>query len=477
VHSPVAKPGALTSYVDRLWEEVILEVMSSYVAIRCLSPDFDPDWAQNDEIGRAARLLSDWARSRPVPGCKVEIVERDGLTPVIVVEVPASKGAETEAVTLLYGHFDKQPPLGSWREGLDPYLAVREGDRLYGRGTADDGYAIFAALGAIEALAETGTAHGRCLILVESSEESGSIHLGPYLDEIEARIGPPGPGLVVCLDSGCATYDRLWNTTSLRGLLAATVRVDVLTEGVHSGLAGGVVPSSFRILRQLLSRIEDETTGEILLPAFDAEPPARYLAAAEALAGELGETAVGAFPTVGSLEMSGKDAAVRLIRHTWMPSLALVGMDGVPSMNDGGNVLRPFTAAKLAIRLPPSVDPDKAARALVASLSADPPQGAKVAVEVTSAARGFDSPPQADWLARAVDEASEAFFGRAAGAMGEGGTIPFLAELLGRFPQAQFLVTGVLGPSSNAHGPNEMLDITTARRVTAAVAYVLAAAP
>jgi len=477
VHAPLTTPGVLTSYVDRLWEEVILDVLSSYVAVKCLSPDFDQDWAQNDEIGQAARLLSDWARSRPIPGCTVEIVERDGLTPVIIVDVPASEGAETELVTLLYGHFDKQPPLGSWREGLEPFLAVREGDRLYGRGTADDGYAIFAAIGAIEALAETGTPHGRCLVLIESSEESGSIHLGPYLDEVQARTGPPGPGLVVCLDSGCATYDRLWNTTSLRGLLAATVRVDVLTEGVHSGLAGGVVPSSFRILRQLLSRIEDETSGEILLPEFNAEPPARHLAAAGALAGELGETAVGAFPTVVSIKMSGKDAADRLIRRAWMPSLALVGMDGMPSVNDGGNVLRPFTAAKLAVRLPPNVDPDKAAQALVARLSADPPQGAKVAVEVTSASRGFDSPLQADWLARAVDEASGAFFGRGAGAMSEGGTIPFLAELLRRFPDAQFLVTGVLGPSSNAHGPNEMLDITTARRVTAAVAYVLASAP
>jgi len=477
VHSPLERPGALASYVDRLWEEEILRVLSSYVAVKCLSPDFDQAWAQHGEIGRAARLLADWSRSRPIPGCVVDVVERDGLTPVIIVDVPASPGVETGIVTLIYGHFDKQPPLGSWREGLDPFLAVREGDRLYGRGTADDGYAIFAALGAIEALARTGTPHGRCLVLVESSEESGSVHLGPYLEEVEARIGAPGPGLVVCLDSGCATYDRLWNTTSLRGLLIATVRVDVLSEGVHSGLAGSVVPSSFRILRQLLSRIEDEATGEILLPELNAEPPARYLAAADALTAELGEAALGEFPTVGSLELSGRGSSDRLVRRAWTPSLAVVGMDGVPSLNDGGNVLRPFTAAKLALRLPPSVDPGVAAGALVSALSADPPQGAQVTVEVTNASAGFDAPAQAEWLERATDEASEAFFGRRAGAMSEGGTIPFLAELLGRFPQAQFLVTGVLGPSSNAHGPNEMLDLATARRLTAAVAYVLASAP
>jgi len=476
VHSPLTKPGMLTSYVDKLWENEIIGVLSDYVTIRCLSPEFDPAWAHDGEIGRAARLLSRWAASRPIPGV-VEIVEREGLTPVIIADVPATPGAETELVTLLYGHFDKQPPLGSWREGLDPFVAVREGDRLYGRGTADDGYSIFAAVGALEALAATGTPHGRCVVLIESSEESGSPHLGLYLDEVADRIGEPGPGLVVCLDSGCATYDRLWSTNTLRGSLIVTLRVEVLSEGIHSGSAGGVVPSSFRLMRQLLSRVEDEATGEILVPELHAEPPGRYLAANEAIISELGPAATGDFPTVPSLELSGLNARDRLLRRTWMPALEVTGIDGVPSVKDGGNVLRPFTTAKLSLRLPPPVDPDRAGKALVRALSADPPQGAQVSAVVVSAAPGFCAPPQAEWLARATGEASESFFGRQAGAVSEGGTIPFLAELVSRFPDAQFLVTGVLGPSSNAHGPNEMLDLVTARRLTAAVAYVLASAP
>jgi acetylornithine deacetylase/succinyl-diaminopimelate desuccinylase-like protein len=467
----------LESQVAEIWDGEVMDVLSSYVAIGCLSPDFDPSWADNGEIGRAARLLSAWAASRPLPGCAVELVEREGLTPVIIADVPATPGAGTRLVTLLYGHLDKQPPLGSWREGLDPFVAVREGDRLYGRGTADDGYSIFAAIGALEALAATGTPHGRCVVLIESSEESGSPHLGPYLDEVKARIAGSGPGLVICLDSGCATYDRLWNTISLRGSLVVSISVEVLSEGVHSGMAGGVVPSSFRLLRQLLSRIEDEATGDILVPECHAEPPARCRAAAETMAAELGDAAVGDFPTVPSLVLSGQTAADRLLRVTWMPSLAVIGIDGVPSVSDGGNVLRPFTTAKLSLRLPPPLDPDRAGEAVVRTLSEDPPQGARVKVDLTSAARGFDAPPQAEWLARATDEASEALFGRRAGAMSEGGTIPFLADLASRFEDAQFLITGVLGPESNAHGPNEMLDLATARRLTAAVAHVLASAP
>jgi len=468
---------ALATYVDKLWEESVMPVLSSYVGVRCLSPDYDAAWAENGEIYRAAQLLSDWAASRPLPGCAVELVEREGLTPVIVADVPATPGAEARLVTLLYGHLDKQPPLGSWREGLDPFVPVREGDRLYGRGTADDGYSIFAAIGALEALAATGTPHGRCIVLIEGSEESGSPHLAPYLADVEARIGDPGPGLVVCLDSGCATYDRLWTTTSLRGNVILNLRVEVLSEGVHSGLAGGVVPSSFRLLRQLLSRIEDEATGEILVPECRAEPPARKRVAIEALVAELGEAVVGAFPIVPSLELSGSTVVDRLLRRTWMPSLSVTGMDGMPSTRDGGNVLRPFTTAKLSLRIPPPLDPDLAAEGVARVLSADPPQGARVKVDVASAARGFDAPAEAEWLSEATDEASVSVFGRPAGAMGEGGTIPFLAELSARFPEAQFLVTGVLGPGSNAHGPNEMLDLPTARRVTAAVAHVLASAP
>ena len=475
--SPVDNTGVLASYLDALWEDEIVGALSSYVSIRCISPDFDPSWADNGEIVRAAELLSRWAASRPIPGCTVEVVQRDGLTPVVIAEVPATPGAGSELVTLLYGHFDKQPPLGSWREGLDPFVAVRDGDRLYGRGTADDGYSMFAALGALEALAATGTPHGRCVLLLESSEESGSTHLGPYLEDVSARIGGDGPGLVVCLDSGCATYDRLWYTTSLRGSFIATLCVEVLTEGIHSGLAGGVVPSSFRLLRQLLSRIEDEATGEILVPQLHAEVPARFLKAAEAITAELAVTGAGEFPTVASLELSGENAADRLIRRTWMPALALTGMDGMPSVNDGGNVLRPFTTAKLSLRLPPSVDPDAAAAALAGVLSADPPQGATVTVTVSGASAGFVAPPQAHWLAQATEAASQAFFGHRAGAMSEGGTIPFLAELAGRFPAAQFLVTGVLGPSSNAHGPNEMLHLPTAKRVTASVAHILSQLP
>lgn len=467
--------AALGADAAAYFDDEAVPKLAEYVGLRCLSPAFDPEWERHGEIDRAAELLADFARTRKLGGLTVEVVRRPGLTPAIVAEVPAT-AKDRSGVTLLYGHLDKQPPLGTWREGLDPFVAVREGDGLYGRGVADDGYALFSALGALELLERHGVGHGRCVVLIEASEESGSPHLDPYLAHVSALVGHPGPALVVCLDSGAATYDRLWTTSSLRGNLVLTLTVEVLTAGVHSGSAGGIVPSSFRIARRLLSRLEDADDGRILVPECRVEVAERHRRAAEQMAADLGDDAAGAFPLVEGLELPGT-AAERLLAHTFEPALAITGADGLPSVADGGNVLRPCTTLKLSLRLPPGVDAEAAGAAVVAVLEADPPYGAEVRAVVHESAPGFESPPEAPWLEAATNEASVALFGRPAAAMGEGGTIPFLAVLAARFPAAQFLVTGVLGPGSNAHGPNERLDVPTAARVTAAVAHVLASAP
>ncbi|HUZ09283.1 MAG TPA: M20/M25/M40 family metallo-hydrolase [Acidimicrobiales bacterium] len=464
--------GAARSVVERVWEVDVLPALADYTRIHCLSPAFDPDWDRRGEIRRAARLLRDWCSSRPVQGLTAEVVEIPGRTPLLVVEAPATDGGQ--AGVLVYGHLDKQPPQGEWRAGLGPFEPVRDGELLYGRGTADDGYAVFAAVTALEALESTGATHPRVTVLVEASEESGSPDLAAHLNGLAGRIGQPD--LVICLDSGCLTYDRLWLTTSLRGNLVATVRVDVLSEGVHSGLAGGVVPSSFRVLRQLLSRIEDERTGEIRLPELRARVPRSHRRSLSAVAAELPDSVTGGIPTAGGLELAGRTPADRLIAKAWAPALAVTGIDGIPAVRDGGNVLRPFTTAKISVRLPPTCDAAAAAAALRSALTSDPPQGAQVSVGTETPADGWVAPEPSPWLAAAVEQASRAAFGRAPSAYGEGGTIPFLATLGARFPGVQLVATGVLGPHSNAHGPNEFLHVPMAMGVTTAVARLIAAA-
>ena len=458
--------------VHQGWEEAVLPTLTEYTRIPCLSPAFDDGWEAAGHLIGAAHMLAEWSRSRPVPGLLAEVVTEPGRTPVLLIEVAAS--GPVDGTVLIYGHLDKQPPQGTWREGLGPFDPVRDGERLFGRGTADDGYSTFAAITALETLAVAGTVHPRVFILIEASEESGSPDLPAYLDSLAERIGRPD--LVICLDSGCLTYDRLWTTASLRGNLVATVTVEVLTEGVHSGLGGGVVPSSFRVLRRLLSRLEDETTGEILLPGLQAVVPDNHRASLTAVAQELPDAVTANLPTVPGLVLAGETEADRLVAKAWAPALALTGIDGVPAVRDGGNVLRPFTAAKLSVRLPPGVDAVRAAKALTAALTLDPPDGARVTVEMETPADGWLAPDPEPWVTEALERASLDCFDRPPSAYGEGGTIPFLAMLGARFPGVQLVATGVLGPGSNAHGPNEFLHLPMAEAVTVAVAYLVAAA-
>lgn len=452
------------------FERDALETLTSYATIPCLSPMFDAHWSENGHLDQAVELLSQWARARQLASFDVSVHRLAGRTPMLCVTIEATNDAPGTAV--LYGHLDKQPPLGDWSEGLDPFVPVRRGDRVFARGIADDGYSLFAALLAVEAMERHGIAHNRCVVLIEASEESGSSDLDAYLDLLTEHLGQVE--LMVCLDSGALTYDRLWVTNSLRGIVNIELEVKVLEQGQHSGSASGVVPSSFRILRQLLERVEDSTTGAILLEELNCPIPDEHRDAARNIAQEFGDVIARELPTLDGVRLMGDSAEERILRRTWFPTLSLVGMGGIPEPSIAGNVLRPSTTAVLSFRLPPSVDAHGAAEALVKVLTSDVPSSAEVTC-TAHAADGWVSPALAPWLCRALEDASQEAFGRAAGFMGEGGSIPFLASLAKRFPGVQFVATGVLGPQSNAHGIDEMLDLPTVVGVTNAVVSVLGA--
>jgi acetylornithine deacetylase/succinyl-diaminopimelate desuccinylase-like protein len=460
------------AYIENAWSTDIVPVLHDFIRIPNVSPAFDVEWADHGHMHDAVALVTEWCRSRAIAGLRVGVQELPGRTPLVVCEVPAFGGSSADDSVVLYGHLDKQPEMTGWRNGFGPWSPVVEGDRLYGRGGGDDGYAAFAALTAIELVQASGGAHARCLVLVEASEESGSPDLPAHLAALSERVG--SPSLVICLDSGCLDYDRLWYTTSLRGVAGVTLRIDILDEGVHSGQASGIVPSSFRIARSLLSRLEDEATGEMLLPELVVSIPPERLAEAEATAAELDGLPSDEFTFVGNAGPTTPDPVEQLIRRTWRPTLAITGADGLPSTARAGNVLRPFTALQLSVRLPPTCDADGAVAAIERALTTDPPYGARVTVGAREASTGWSAPLFAPWLRDSLERASRDFFGAPAGAHGEGGSIPFMGMLGRLYPGAQFVTTGVLGPHSNAHGPNEFLDLPTARKLTGVVARVLA---
>ncbi len=455
-------------YIQHAWDERIVPALIDYVKIPAKSPAFDPQWREHGHLDRAVSLIETWARSRPLEGLQIEVARLEGRTPVLLMEIPGT-GDDT---VLLYGHCDKQPEMTGWAEGLGPWVPVRRGDRLYGRGAGDDGYAAFAALTAIETLQAQGRPHRRCIVLIEACEESGSYDLPFYVEALAKRIGTPS--LVICLDSGCGDYERLWATTSLRGLINGTLTVEVLGEGVHSGAAGGIVPSSFRVARALLSRLEDERTGEIRPRDFHVAIPPDRLAETRAAATVVGTEVFDKFPFLPGVRPVHDDPLELLLNNNWRPVLEITGAAGLPAIGDAGNVHRPKTELKLSLRVPPTVDVVQAARRLKEILEADPPSGARVTFTPAAPSGGWNVSPTADWLLASMQRASQATFGKPAVFQGIGGSIPFMSMLGQRFPQAQFLITGVMGPGSNAHGPNEFVDLGMGVRVTACVAEVLA---
>ncbi|MDO5288323.1 MAG: M20/M25/M40 family metallo-hydrolase [Pseudomonadota bacterium] len=477
--APLLNTDQAQRQIDAQWDGDILRQLTDYIAIPAKSLMFDPDWAAHGHIDTVVRNAAQWVQAQKVPGLRLEVVRLPGRTPVIFFDIDGTKPGVTDTV-LMYGHLDKQPEFTGWRADLGPWTPKVEDGKLYGRGGADDGYAVYAAIAAVQALKSQNLPHPRIVGLIETSEESGSPDLLPYVDALRPRLG--NVGLVVCLDSGAGNYDQLWLTTSLRGMASGTLKVEVLTEGVHSGDASGLVPSSFRIMRQVLDRLEDSATGRLLPASFHCEVPPERVAQARATAAILGDTLFKRFPWVhydcggaaqSVLPMTG-DAVDALLARTWRPTLSVTGAEGLPPLRDAGNVLRPYTAFKLSLRLPPLVDAAQAVQELKRVLEDNAPYQARVTFEGASAASGWNAPDLAPWFAQALDVASQAHFGAPCGYIGQGGTIPLMNQLSQGFPAAQMMVCGVLGPKSNAHGPNEFLHLPYAKRLTAAVAEVVA---
>jgi acetylornithine deacetylase/succinyl-diaminopimelate desuccinylase-like protein len=464
---------ALQNFVAEKWDDEIVPQLVEYIRIPNKSPMFDSDWVAHGYMDDAVKLMERWAKSQDVPGMQVDVVRLEGRTPLIFIDIPASADAGTgDDCVLLYGHLDKQPEMTGWDDDLGPWTPVIKGEKLYGRGGADDGYALFGSIAAVQALQAQGIPHARCVVMIEACEESGSYDLPAYVDHLAARIGRPS--LVVCLDSGCGNYDQLWCTTSLRGLAGGNLTVKVLHEGVHSGDASGIVPSSFRILRQLLSRIEDQNSGRILLEGLNVEIPTDRYAQAREAARVLGTAVYDKFPFLDGMSPMRGELTELVLNRTWRPALSITGAEGMPPLSSAGNVLRPFTAVKLSLRLPPTLDGKRAGELLKEALLRNPPNGAEISLELEKASTGWNAPAMVPWLEKAIDAGSREYFGRPAVYMGEGGTIPFMGMLGEKFPGAQFMITGVLGPHSNAHGPNEFLHIPMGKRVTACVSKVIA---
>jgi len=457
----------LKKNIDEFWDKKIIPILIDYIKIPNKSPSFDPEWEKHGHMDKVLDLAVKWANENKPDKSTLSIKRTPGRTPIILLDVPGA----IDGNILMYGHLDKQPEMEGWAEGLGPWNPVIKEDKLYGRGGADDGYALFASIASINALQEQNIPHPRILIMIEFSEESGSPDLPHYMEICSDIIGVPD--LVICLDSGAGDYKRFWTTTSLRGLIGLKMKVEVLTEGIHSGGASGHVPSSFRIARGLLSKLEDQNTGEVLLDKLKTAIPDYRIKETESLVSILGDEVVEEFPWKDKMKPSTDNNVEGVLRRTWKPALSIVGSDGLPPTANAGNVLRPYTTLQLSMRIPPMVDAKKATKEIEKVLMNNVPYDATIDLDFEEAANGWNAPETSEWLLNAIEKASNNYFKEPPCSIGEGGTIPFMAMLGEQFPKAQFVITGVLGPQSNAHGPNEFLHIPFAKKLTCCISSIL----
>lgn len=457
-----------STFIDRFWDHEVLPTLIEYISIPNKSPAYDKDWRASGHINKAVTLIANWCKKHALKNMTLDVIQLEDKTPIILMDIAGN----SSDIVLLYGHLDKQPEMVGWDSDLHPWKGVLRGERLYGRGSADDGYAVFSSLTAIKSLQQQNIPHARCIILIESCEESGSFDLPFYLEQLKDRLGQPS--FIICLDSGCGNYDQLWVTTSLRGIAEGHLNIEVLKEGVHSGIASGVVPSPFRILRQLLNRIEDEKTGDIILKELQVSIPEDRYQQAKHTASVLGDHYITSFPFIEGVKPDSSSVAELIVRNTWKATLSVTGIDGLPSIENAGNVLVPYLAVKLSFRVPPTSDPEKVLAALKTTLETNPPYQARVKFSEPGAWPGWNAPKNESWLNAALNSASHHYFGKDAVYMGEGASIPFMGMLGEKFPKAQFMISGVLGPESNAHGPNEFLHLPAVKKLTACIAHVIA---
>ncbi|CAD8186262.1 unnamed protein product [Paramecium pentaurelia] len=445
-------------FIEYFTRDQILPSLADFVRIPNLSPQFDPQWQDNGLLDKASNHIVSWIEQQKIPNCKVEMLSIQGAPKAIHVSIKA----QNPITVFYYGHYDKQPHFPGWRDGFGPTIPVIEGHRMFGRGVADDGYAPYAAIAALQTLLSQGLEHPTIEMLFEGEEESGSNFLMQYFDLLELKR----VDIMVALDSGSGDYERLWLTSSLRGSMKIDLCVKVLESPINTD-DGGNVPQALNIIRVLLNRLEDPVTGQVHKSLQTIIPADRYeecLQSADLVQIEFSR----------QCDKMESCRVKQYINRNWKPAVSYIGQDGFPSTRKMIDQIIPELIIRLSIRLPPNKCAKEAANFVKQLLEKDPPFNANVTANIIAAGSGLNLKSFSPKLKDILNTASKLFFnGNESRVFHEGASIPFLNQLNQRSPQAEFLVLGVLGPDSNAHGANEMLDLNYMKGLIGCLAYTM----
>ncbi|HEU5036367.1 MAG TPA: dipeptidase [Nocardioides sp.] len=417
--------------------------------VRIESVSADP--TRHDDVRRSAEAVAELFRAESFD--EVDIVSVEGGLPAVIAHKAGPEGAPT---VLLYAHHDVQPENDHADWDSPPFEPTERGDRLYGRGAADDKAGIAAHLGALRVFGDDLPVS--VTMFIEGEEEIGSETLVELLTTYQERLKAD---VIVIADSGNWDIGVPALTTSLRGLVRLDVEVRTLTHAVHSGMWGGLVPDALMTLARVLSTLHDDA-GNVAIDGLHAGPAADVEYPEERLRAESG--------AAPGIEWIGTGSTVE--RLWTRPALSITGLDA-PKVAGASNTLVPAARARISMRIAPGDTTENALACLVRHLEANVPWGATLTTTVvdTGEATQIDATGPAYDAARAAF--TEAWDGTEPVDMGVGGSIPFIAEFLEAFPEASVLVTGVEDPDTRAHGANEGLHLAEFERVVLAEALLL----
>jgi acetylornithine deacetylase/succinyl-diaminopimelate desuccinylase-like protein len=414
-------------------------------------PSVSADPARVDDVRRSATATAQLFAGAGF--ADVQTLSVNGGQPAVVARRPAPDGAPT---VLLYAHHDVQP-VGAVRDWLsEPFTPTQRGERLYGRGSADDKAGIAAHLAAVRAY--DGEPPVGVTVFVEGEEEVGSPTLAAFLDAYGDLLAAD---VIVIADSGNWAVGKPALTTSLRGLADVVVEVRTLEHAVHSGMFGGPVPDALSCLCRLLATLHDDAgnvavQGLISGPAAELDYPLdRFRAEASVLDG---------------VELIGTGTVVE--RLWTRPALSVLAIDA-PRVAEASNTLIPVASAKVSLRVPPDNDARAALTALTSHLHSHAPWGAQVSVTAGDTAQPVAINAEGPAYDVTRSAFRDAWDGEEPVDIGIGGSIPFIAAFAEAFPDAAILVTGIGDPDTRVHGANEGLHLAEFRRVCLAEALLL----
>ena len=465
----------LKKYVDKQFTLNILPNLMNFIRIPNLSPLFDPNWKTNGYLFKAANLIVSYAKSLNIKNAEINLLQDSGHTPMVFIEIPASRKNDNRTV-IFYGHYDKQPYGTGWDKDKSPTNPVIVDGRLYGRGSADDGYASFSILTAIKTCQEFNCLMPRICCLFEGAEESTDADLKYYFDKLIPILGDNVVAFIP-LDSGCPDYDRLWMANSLRGIVDIDVNIQTLDQESHYGPeASGIIAENLFLMRKIYDGLVDSTNGEFKLEEFkiaEDKIPAIVMEQMQKEIEIVGDNFIKNIPLYEGVSPLKTDVKELMINNRWKPSCFILGIDNCPKTEDRGFGVSSGINVRMSIRIPPTVDKNKAIEALKKALSDNIYFGAQVKLGYLDYGEGVLLANMSNKVKNILNKASLEFFGNESVFTGVGGSIPFIGYFQSKYPNTDIICTGIVGSDSHEHGPNENLNIEACKKMVCVLCYFL----